>query len=55
MKNFARGLALVGFAVGGTMHAQPPRRLPVIAGNDTVHVLVEVDGTVKTWGDPLRM
>jgi len=22
---------------------------------DTVHVLVEVDGTVKTWGDPLRM
>ena len=55
MKNFARGLALVGLAVGGTMHAQPPRRLPVIAGNDTVHVLVEVDGTVKTWGDPLRM
>jgi alpha-tubulin suppressor-like RCC1 family protein len=54
MKNFACGLALVGLAVGGTMHAQPPRRLPVIAGNDTVHVLVEVDGTVKTWGRPGR-
>ena len=55
MKNFARGLVLVGLAVGGTMHAQAPRRLPVIAGNDTVYVLVEVDGTVKTWGDPMTM
>ena len=36
MKNFTRGLVLVGLAVGGTMHAQAPRRLPVIAGNDTV-------------------
>ncbi len=31
--------------------AEPPR-VPVIAGSDNVYVLVEVDGTVKTWGRP---
>jgi hypothetical protein len=35
--------------------SQPPRRVPVIAGNGLVHVLVEIDGTVKTWGDPVRL
>jgi alpha-tubulin suppressor-like RCC1 family protein len=48
-------LALVGIAVGSGLRAQTPRRLPVVAGNDMVHVLVELDGTVKTWGNPHAM
>lgn len=32
-----------------------PRRLPIIAGNGLVQVLVNVDGTVATWGDPHAM
>ncbi len=39
----------------GGLRAQAPKRLPIIAGNGLVNVLVEVDGTVKTWGDPHRM
>ncbi len=30
-------------------------RLPFITGNEVINVLVEVDGTVKTWGDPWRL
>lgn len=42
---------LACLALGATAHAQA-KRVPVFAGNGVVHVLVEVDGTVKTWGDP---
>ena len=52
MKRFAWLLALV--TLGVSMLAQAPKRLPVIAGNGMVHVLVEIDGTVKTWGYPRR-
>jgi alpha-tubulin suppressor-like RCC1 family protein len=55
MTRLGWSLALAGFACGGVMHAQAPKRFPVIAGNGLVHVLVELDGTVKTWGDPHRM
>jgi len=55
MRIFRWSLALAGAAFGGALRAQTPGRLPVIAGNDLVHVLVELDGTVKTWGDPKRM
>jgi hypothetical protein len=30
----------------------PLRRVPLIAGEMGVNVLVEVDGTVKSWGSP---
>jgi hypothetical protein len=39
MKTSACWLELVVLAVGGTMHAQAPRRLPVIDGNGLVTVL----------------
>ncbi len=32
-----------------------PRRLPVFAGNGMVHLLVEIDGSVRTWGTPGAM
>jgi len=32
--------------------AQAAERLPIIAGQMAVYVLVETDGTVKTWGTP---
>ena len=32
--------------------AQAPKRLPIIAGAMGINVLVEVDGTVKSWGAP---
>jgi alpha-tubulin suppressor-like RCC1 family protein len=54
MKRFAWSLVIVGVASGGAMRAQTPRRLPVIAGNTDINVLVEIDGTVKTWGRPSR-
>jgi len=47
--------AVIGLALCGSMRAQSPKHLPVIAGNGLVHVLVEADGTVKTWGDPHAM
>ena len=47
--------ALLGLATGGAARAQPPKRLPIIAGNGLVQVLVDVDGTVKTWGNPHAM
>lgn len=33
----------------------PLRKLPLIVGNGLVHVLVEIDGSVKTWGRPGAM
>ena len=40
----------------GALHAQAPtKRLPVIVGNGLVNILVEVDGSVKTWGNPGAM
>jgi len=36
------------------VHAQP-KRVPIIAGNGLVQVLVNVDGTVATWGSPGAM
>ena len=52
MKRFVWSLVIVGVALGGGMRAQTPQRLPVIAGNGNMNVLVELDGTVKTWGRP---
>lgn len=43
----ALALALVIDVVAG----QSPKRLPIVAGNSSVKILVEVDGTVKMWGD----
>lgn len=43
-------LALLAYAT--TLHAQAANQLPVIAGAMKVYVLVEADGTVKTWGSP---
>lgn len=43
--------------VVAALAAQPPasRRVPIFAGNGLVHVLVEIDGTVKTWGSPASL
>lgn len=47
---------IVAAAPAAVLHAQAPtRRLPVITGNGLVNVLVEVDGSVRTWGDPGAM
>ena len=55
MRRIAGSLVLVALTLAGKMPAQAPNRRPVIAGNDRVHVLVELDGTVKTWGNPHSM
>jgi alpha-tubulin suppressor-like RCC1 family protein len=52
---FVLSSMIVGVSVGSVGLAQAPRRLPIIAGNYLVNVLVEIDGTVKTWGDPYAM
>ena len=31
--------------------AQPPARLPVFAGDASIHLMVDIDGTVKSWGE----
>ncbi len=54
-RTFACWCALFGLAAAGTARAQSPKRLPIIAGNGLVHVLVDVDGTVKIWGSPASM
>lgn len=46
-------LIVVGFAAMAA--AQPPARVPIITGNGVVNVLIEVDGTVKLWGNPAGM
>jgi alpha-tubulin suppressor-like RCC1 family protein len=50
-------LAIVIVGIGSLLRAQsaPQARLPVITGNGLVQVLVEVDGSVKTWGNPGAM
>ena len=48
-------LAMIAVWPNGAIHGQTPRRIPVIAGNGLAQVLVETDGTVKTWGDPAAM
>jgi alpha-tubulin suppressor-like RCC1 family protein len=55
MTRLAWSLVLAGVVLPCGMQAQAPKRLPVIAGNGRVNVLVELDGTVKTWGDPHSM
>lgn len=55
MKRQAASLVIVGLVAGLGVRAQAPKRLPIITGNGLVNVLVEVDGTVKTWGDPARL
>jgi len=54
MKTGACSLVAVVVLAAG-MRGQPAPRVPVFAGNGLVHVLVEVDGTVKTWGNPGAM
>jgi alpha-tubulin suppressor-like RCC1 family protein len=46
----ARTLAAIGCAA--ILHAQAPKRLPIITGAMGINVIVEVDGTVKSWGAP---
>jgi alpha-tubulin suppressor-like RCC1 family protein len=53
MQRLAWSMSLVVLCAAGGARAQAPRRLPIIAGNDRVQVLVELDGTVKTWGQPI--
>lgn len=45
-------VCVVGLACAAAAHAQAPRRLPIIFGEMGVNWVVEVDGTVKTWGAP---
>lgn len=42
-------LAIAGATI---LHAQAPKRLPIITGEDGLNLIVEVDGTVKSWGLP---
>ena len=49
------GLALAAVVLGISAQAQTAPLVPVIAGNGAVYVMVEVDGTVKTWGRPSAM
>jgi alpha-tubulin suppressor-like RCC1 family protein len=46
----ARTLAAVACAT--ILHAQAPKRLPIITGAVGINLIVEVDGTVKSWGGP---
>ena len=46
----ARTLAAIGCAA--ILHAQAPKRLPIITGAMGINVIVEVDDTVKSWGAP---
>jgi alpha-tubulin suppressor-like RCC1 family protein len=55
MKRQAASLVIMGLVASVGVRAQAPKRLPIITGNGLVNVLVEVDGTVKTWGDPARL
>jgi alpha-tubulin suppressor-like RCC1 family protein len=55
MKRIARLWVFAVIVFAGALSAQATRRLPIIAGNGRVNVLVELDGTVKTWGDPHSM
>ena len=55
MTRFTCALAIVSLVLVGGMGAQPQKRLPVVAGSYLVNVLVEMDGTVKTWGNPHAM
>ena len=52
MKRQAASLVIIGIVAGVGVRAQTPKRLPIIVGNGLVNVLVELDGTVKTWGNP---
>lgn len=49
MERPALALAIAGLF--SLAHGQAPKPLPIIAGNGWVNVLVEADGSVKTWGD----
>jgi alpha-tubulin suppressor-like RCC1 family protein len=51
----ALALSVSGFEGGSVVRGQAPQRLPVIAGNGLVSVLVEIDGSVKVWGRPAAM
>ena len=55
MKRQAASLVIMGIVAGVGVRAQTPKRLPIIVGNGLVNVLVEVDGTVKTWGNPAQL
>ena len=50
MKHLVWWLVLAGVVLPCGTQAQAPKRLPVIAGNGIVHVLVELDGTLRGWG-----
>jgi alpha-tubulin suppressor-like RCC1 family protein len=48
----AAAAALLLPALAAAAEPLPLRRVPLIAGEMGVNVLVEVDGTVKSWGSP---
>jgi alpha-tubulin suppressor-like RCC1 family protein len=50
MRRVAFLVASLACAAG--LPAQQTKRLPIIAGSNDVNVLVELDGTVKSWGSP---
>jgi hypothetical protein len=35
--------------------AQPPARLPVFAGDNSIHLMADTDGTVKSWGEDVYL
>jgi alpha-tubulin suppressor-like RCC1 family protein len=52
MRAAAVWIASATLACATSLEAQAPKRLPIIAGAMGINVLVEVDGTVKSWGAP---
>lgn len=56
MKRVVVFVVIAGLAGASAVRAQPlSKRVPIITGNGMVQVLVEIDGTVKTWGSPAQM
>ena len=51
-RHLLSAICLTGMTWAAALQAQPVSRLPVIAGAMGVNLLVEVDGTVKSWGYP---
>ena len=45
-------LCMLSLSLGAVAAAQAPKRLPIITGAMGVNLIVEVDGTVSSWGSP---
>ena len=45
-------LGMLPLSLAATVSAQAPTRLPIITGAMGVNLIVQVDGTVASWGEP---